>query len=67
MDITFNCPKCDQELVVDDSYAGEQIECPECSSQIIVPSESNVSAVKALSRLKVLLRQTVPRLLPPAV
>ena len=43
MDITFNCPKCDQELVVDDSYAGEQIECPECSSQIIVPSESNIS------------------------
>ncbi|MBQ7590365.1 MAG: hypothetical protein IJU47_06745 [Verrucomicrobia bacterium] len=47
MDITFNCPKCDQELVVDDSYAGEQIECPECSSQIIVPSESNVSAVES--------------------
>ena len=47
MDITFNCPKCDQELVVDDSYAGEQIECPECSSQIIVPSESNTSAVES--------------------
>lgn len=37
MDITFNCPKCDQELVVDASYAGEQIECPECSAEIIVP------------------------------
>ena len=47
MDITFNCPKCDQELVVDDSYVGEQIECPECSSQIIVPAESNVSADEA--------------------
>lgn len=39
MDITFNCPECEQELVVDSSYAGEEIECPECSAKIIVPGE----------------------------
>lgn len=37
MDITFNCPKCKQELVVDASGAGSEIQCPECENDLIIP------------------------------
>jgi len=37
MDITFDCPNCGQELVVDSSYTGIEIECPECETKIVVP------------------------------
>ena len=38
MDITFNCPNCEQELAVDASGAGSEIECPACSQTITVPA-----------------------------
>jgi hypothetical protein len=37
MDLIFNCPKCDQELAVDSSGAGSEIECPACNATITVP------------------------------
>ena len=37
MDIQFNCPHCDQHLVVDSSGAGETIPCPTCLQTIFVP------------------------------
>lgn len=37
MDLSFKCPKCGQELEVDDSGAGEEIECPACSQTIRIP------------------------------
>jgi DNA-directed RNA polymerase subunit RPC12/RpoP len=37
MDIIFNCPKCDQELAVDGSGAGSEINCPTCGEKIVVP------------------------------
>ncbi len=37
MDLTFKCPYCDQELEVDASGAGSEIECPACSKTIVVP------------------------------
>ena len=37
MDIIFNCPKCDQELEVDSSGAGSEIDCPNCSESIEIP------------------------------
>jgi DNA-directed RNA polymerase subunit RPC12/RpoP len=37
MDLIFNCPKCGQELEVDDSGAGEEIACPACGSTIRIP------------------------------
>src|ERR1044071_3455866 len=34
MDIIFNCPKCEQELEVDSSGAGSEIDCPNCGEGI---------------------------------
>ncbi|MBN1671432.1 MAG: hypothetical protein JXR37_10385 [Kiritimatiellae bacterium] len=36
-DISFNCPKCDGNLVVDAKGAGMELECPHCKDTIIVP------------------------------
>lgn len=38
MDITFNCPNCNQELEMDATGAGTSIECPSCSATITVPT-----------------------------
>jgi len=43
MDIVFNCPNCDQELAVDQSGAGSQIECPSCGETITIPAASKVT------------------------
>lgn len=37
MDIIFDCPNCEQELAVDESGAGSEIECPSCGSKITIP------------------------------
>lgn len=37
MDIVFKCTNCDQELSVEDSAAGAEIECPSCNNRITVP------------------------------
>jgi hypothetical protein len=37
MDIIFNCPNCEQELEVDSSGAGSEIDCPNCSESIVIP------------------------------
>ena len=37
MDITFNCDKCGQHVVIDESGAGMTVQCPSCSSALIVP------------------------------
>jgi DNA-directed RNA polymerase subunit RPC12/RpoP len=38
MDIVFNCPHCDQELAVDNSGAGSEIQCPSCGEKIMIPA-----------------------------
>ena len=42
MDVIFNCPKCDQELAVDSSGAGSEIECPSCHETIVIPEPEAV-------------------------
>jgi hypothetical protein len=37
MDLIFNCPKCQQELSVDSTGAGEESECPSCGEKIRIP------------------------------
>jgi DNA-directed RNA polymerase subunit RPC12/RpoP len=39
MDVIFNCPKCNQELEVDASGAGEEIDCPSCGERIRIPAQ----------------------------
>jgi DNA-directed RNA polymerase subunit RPC12/RpoP len=43
MDIVFNCPNCEQELAVDQSGAGSQIECPSCNESITIPAGNKVT------------------------
>jgi DNA-directed RNA polymerase subunit RPC12/RpoP len=38
MDVSFKCSACGQELEVDASAAGSEIDCPSCSTPITVPS-----------------------------
>lgn len=37
MDIIFDCPRCGQELEVDSSGAGSEIDCPSCTETITIP------------------------------
>lgn len=36
-DVIFNCPNCEQELAVDASGVGSEIQCPACNETIIIP------------------------------
>src|SRR6266536_1347190 len=37
MDISFNCPHCNQHLAVDKSGAGMTVNCPSCNERIDIP------------------------------
>jgi DNA-directed RNA polymerase subunit RPC12/RpoP len=37
MDVIFKCRHCDQELAIDASGAGSEIECPSCHQRIVIP------------------------------
>jgi DNA-directed RNA polymerase subunit RPC12/RpoP len=43
MDVVFNCPKCEQELAVDSSGAGTEINCPSCNAPIVIPTPELVA------------------------
>lgn len=45
MDIIFKCPNCEQELEVDASGAGTQIQCPSCNVVITVPNPEPANIV----------------------
>ena len=38
MDISFDCGKCGQHIVVDEAGAGLQVQCPKCGERLTVPS-----------------------------
>ncbi len=40
MDIIFNCPHCEQEMAVDSTGAGSEIQCPSCGQKILIPAEA---------------------------
>lgn len=44
MDISFNCSKCGQSMVIDEDAAGVTIDCPNCGEPSYVPSQSTVIA-----------------------
>jgi predicted Zn finger-like uncharacterized protein len=37
MDVIFNCPHCQQELAVDSTGIGSEIQCPSCGHTITIP------------------------------
>ncbi len=37
MDLTFSCPNCKTEMVVDDAGAGSEVTCPACNATITIP------------------------------
>jgi len=39
MDITFNCTKCGQHLVVDEAGAGLSVPCPKCGNELTIPTK----------------------------
>ena len=44
MDIVFNCPHCEQEMAVDNSGAGSEIQCPSCGEKILIPAAATPPA-----------------------
>ncbi|MCL5096425.1 MAG: hypothetical protein M1608_02605 [Candidatus Omnitrophica bacterium] len=48
MDITFMCPNCRQEMVVDSADAGRDVDCPACGSTITIP-EADPANVRQLN------------------
>ena len=46
MDIVFNCPHCEQELAVDSSGAGSEIQCPSCGENIMIPAAATPPALE---------------------
>jgi DNA-directed RNA polymerase subunit RPC12/RpoP len=49
MDIIFNCPHCEQEMAVDNSGAGSEIQCPSCGEKIMSPAAATPPAADSVS------------------
>ena len=47
MDLLFKCPNCEQELEVDGSAAGSEINCPSCNEAITIPELQPVAGQPA--------------------
>ena len=47
MEIIFNCTECDQELSVDAEAAGQEFDCPNCGTHLVVPAADNAAAAEA--------------------
>lgn len=41
MDINFKCRHCEQDLTVDASGAGSEIQCPACGGTIVIPAANH--------------------------
>jgi uncharacterized protein YbaR (Trm112 family) len=61
MEIIFDCPHCNQELSVDATGAGQEIECPTCHETIAIPLESKKNGAAAASEAH------TPSLAPSAI
>jgi hypothetical protein len=46
MDISFDCPRCNQHLAVDTAGAGLTVNCPSCNEQIEIPRAAGPPAPK---------------------
>jgi len=52
MDIHFNCPRCGQNLSVEERGAGMLVNCPGCKEEIEIPREAppDPATVAALAK-----------------
>jgi hypothetical protein len=48
MDLTFECPNCRQEMLVDSTGAGSDVECPGCGAAITIP-KPDLTNIKPLN------------------
>jgi DNA-directed RNA polymerase subunit RPC12/RpoP len=39
MDISFQCDRCGQNIVIDESGAGAPVNCPKCGSRVTAPAK----------------------------
>ncbi|MDD5139624.1 MAG: hypothetical protein PHY43_05100 [Verrucomicrobiales bacterium] len=62
MDIVFDCPNCEQELAVDSSGAGSEIECPSCHETITIPAQSTKAVIAPVPT-----EEHAPRLAPSTI
>lgn len=46
MDIEFKCSSCGIKVVSLDKYKGQKINCPHCSSEVVVPEVSDIKEAK---------------------
>ena len=52
MDIAFNCDKCGQHVVIDETGAGITVPCPTCGADLTVPIAESVSELPVPSNTK---------------
>ena len=43
MDITFSCSKCGQHIAIDETGAGQLVDCPQCGISLEVPYKSEAA------------------------
>lgn len=67
MDISFNCDKCGQHIVIDAAGAGMTVQCPKCQADVVVPqAQPTPSKLTGPSKTpSVIPRPSDPTSLPP--
>lgn len=48
MDISFSCSHCSQELQIDESAAGTEVQCPTCQKSVVVPVSQSLDASQSV-------------------
>ena len=62
MPIAFRCP-CDQDLEVDDQFAGQEVSCPTCRTVVVAPAKPRRAAAVVVAPPP---ERPSPRRQPPA-
>ena len=62
MDISFDCDKCGEHLVIDNAGAGITIDCPGCGKPVYVPSPTSLNPSDQPARVEA--KPTTPKATP---
>ena len=52
MDVSFNCDKCGQQIVIDEAGAGTTVKCPKCAASVGVPSKTTALTQPEVQRVR---------------